>query len=129
MIGYFWSIFKLYMKMRQINRRPDSAFGSRRSSIGSDKRGKSLTRSKSPFRSFRWKKSKPAADSVSGNFSDDEGGHDGRTVGRSRRWRNLAALVMEIAIWMVVSELFFFRVATKVIDFLLIYNLIKYAVY
>lgn len=58
---------------------------SRRSSTASEKRegrGKSLTRSKSPFRSFRWKKSKPAPDTLSGHYSDDEENF-GTTIGRS----------------------------------------------
>merc|ERR1719397_1218934 len=47
------------------------ALGSRRSSTASDKkRGKSMTRSKSPFRSFRFKKKQPAGDA--GTQSDDE---------------------------------------------------------
>ena len=51
------------------------AFASRRSSTASEKksgRGKSSTRSKSPFRSFRFKKSKPPPEAASGNYSDDE---------------------------------------------------------
>ena len=45
---------------------------SRRSSNASEKkRDKSSARSKSPFRSFRFKKSKPAA-ATSGHYSDDE---------------------------------------------------------
>lgn len=58
--------------------------GSRRSSTASrDGRGKSLTRSKSPFRSFRWKKTRPDTQST-GNASDAEEDQFGRTVGR---WR------------------------------------------
>ena len=76
-----------------------TALGSRRSSTASEKqqRGKSLTRSKSPFRSFRWKKTKPAQpDSLStggGHYSDDEENF-GRTIGRlvggcdGRFWRD-----------------------------------------
>ena len=49
---------------------------SRRSSTASEKksgsRGKSMTRSKSPFRSFRFKKSKSPPEAASGNYSDDE---------------------------------------------------------
>ena len=51
------------------------ALASRRSSTASEKksgRGKSSTRSKSPFRSFRFKKSKPPPEAASGNYSDDE---------------------------------------------------------
>eukprot|EP00092_Neocalanus_flemingeri_P055979 GFUD01066290.1.p1 GENE.GFUD01066290.1~~GFUD01066290.1.p1 ORF type:complete len:259 (+),score=50.04 GFUD01066290.1:61-837(+) len=52
------------------------AMASRRSSTASEKksgsRGKSMTRSKSPFRSFRFKKSKPPPEASSGNYSDDE---------------------------------------------------------
>merc|ERR1712106_370191 len=54
----------------------DSTMASRRSSTASEKksgsRGKSMTRSKSPFRSFRFKKSKPPPEASSGNYSDDE---------------------------------------------------------
>merc|ERR1712050_374565 len=53
----------------------ESTLASRRSSTASEKksgRGKSSTRSKSPFRSFRFKKSKPPPEAASGNYSDDE---------------------------------------------------------
>ena len=69
------------------------ALESRRSSTASERkgarglrasltRGKSLTRSrsKSPFRSFRFRKSKPDADTT---YSDEEGGETFRLIGRS----------------------------------------------
>jgi len=51
------------------------AIPSRRSSTASESkksRGKSRARSKSPFRSFRWKKSKPPAEASPDHYSDDE---------------------------------------------------------
>jgi len=76
---------------------PHSALESRRSSTASERkggarglrasltRGKSLTRSrsKSPFRSFRFRKSRPDADTT---YSDDEGGETFRLIGRSPLW-------------------------------------------
>ncbi len=71
-----------------------TALESRRSSTASERkgarglrasltRGKSLnrSRSKSPFRSFRFRKSKPDADTT---YSDDEGGETFRLIGRFR---------------------------------------------
>ena len=58
---------------------------SRRSSTSSEKkRGKSMTRSKSPFRSFRFKKSKApaAAESGAGDLDDDD---NLRTIGKMGR--------------------------------------------
>ncbi len=72
-----------------------AALESRRSSTASERkgarglrasltRGKSLTRSrsKSPFRSFRFRKSKPDADTT---YSDEEGGETFQLIGRFRR--------------------------------------------
>lgn len=57
---------------------------SRRSSNASEKRrGKSSTRSKSPFRSFRFKKNKPAPEATGGHYSDDEDNYN-RTIGKPR---------------------------------------------
>merc|ERR1719309_1673475 len=54
---------------------------SRRSSTASEKRGsKSRTRSKSPFRSFRWKKSKPPPEAYPDHYSDDEQDPRSRTL-------------------------------------------------
>jgi len=61
----------------------EQTLGSRRSSTASEKanRGKSLTRSKSPFRSFRWKKSKtPDTRSIQ---SEDEGADESTFGGRT----------------------------------------------
>lgn len=53
---------------------------SRRSSTASEKkRGKSMTRSKSPFRSFRFKKSKAGAE---GGDNDLDGDDTMRTIGK-----------------------------------------------
>ena len=58
---------------------------SRRSSNASEKkRAKSSARSKSPFRSFRFKKKEKEKETGSGHYSDDEENYD-RTIGKIRR--------------------------------------------
>jgi hypothetical protein len=82
-----------------------AALESRRSSTASERkgarglrasltRGKSLTRtrSKSPFRSFRFRKSKADADTT---YSDEEGGETFRLIGRSGSGTVPAALSTE----------------------------------
>ena len=55
---------------------------SRRSSNASEKkRAKSSARSKSPFRSFRFKKKEKEKETGSGHYSDDEENYD-RTIGK-----------------------------------------------
>ena len=57
---------------------------SRRSSNASEKkRAKSSARSKSPFRSFRFKKKEKEKEAGSGHYSDDEENYD-RTIGKIR---------------------------------------------
>jgi len=69
-------LFILYLACFVLTR---LVLASRRSSNASEKkRDKSSARSKSPFRSFRFKKSKPAA-AASGHYSDDEDNYD-RTI-------------------------------------------------
>ena len=58
---------------------------SRRSSNASEKkRAKSSARSKSPFRSFRFKKKEKEKEAGSGHYSDDEENYD-RTIGKIRK--------------------------------------------
>ena len=58
---------------------------SRRSSNASEKkRAKSSARSKSPFRSFRFKKKEKEKETGSGHYSDDEENYD-RTIGKIRK--------------------------------------------
>ena len=72
-------LFILYLACFVLTR---LVLASRRSSNASEKkRDKSSARSKSPFRSFRFKKSKPAA-AASGHYSDDEDNYD-RTIGKT----------------------------------------------
>ena len=49
------------------------------------KRDKSSARSKSPFRSFRFKKKSPTAESGAGQYSDDEENY-GRALGKLSKW-------------------------------------------
>ena len=61
--------------------------GRRGSTASEKKRSKSRARSKSPFRSFRWPKSKsrPSQQAQAGSYSDDEGDVTESTLSKSAK--------------------------------------------
>ena len=65
----------------------DSVSGRRGSTSSEKKRSKSRARSKSPFRSFRWPKSKsrPSQQAQAGSYSDDEGDVTESTLSKSAK--------------------------------------------
>ena len=77
---------------------------SRRSSNASEKkRAKSSARSKSPFRSFRFKKKEKEKETGSGHYSDDEENYD-RTIGKMMIRRKVAADFFFWWLWVILGS-------------------------